>query len=97
MGGAGGEAMKRGRDPFVALLLEVVGGFFGFLGIGWIYAGRPVKGVVLLLGYWLLDWIVGLVLSFATLGVWCFIWPAQNLVLGAISGYLAYRWLERQD
>jgi len=88
--------MKRGRDPFVALLLEVVGGFFGFLGIGWIYAGRPVKGVVLLLGYWLLDWIVGLVLSFATLGVWCFIWPAQNLVLGAISGYLAYRWLEGQ-
>ena len=88
--------MKCGRDPFVALLLEVVGGFFGFLGIGWIYAGRPVKGVVLLLGYWLLDWIVGLVLSFATLGVWCFIWPAQNLVLGAISGYLAYRWLEGQ-
>jgi TM2 domain-containing membrane protein YozV len=88
--------MMRGRDPFVALVLEVVGGFFGFLGIGWIYAGRPVMGILLLLGYWLLDWVVGITLSVVTLGLWCFVWPAQNLIFGAISGYLAYRWLERQ-
>ena len=86
--------MIRGRDPFVALLLEVLGGFFGFLGIGWIYAGRPVFGILLLISYWLLDWIVGLALSILTVGVWCFVWPAQNLILGAVSGYLAYRWLE---
>jgi hypothetical protein len=86
----------RGRDPFVALILEIIGGFFGFLGIGWIYAGRPLMGILLLLGYWLLDWVVGLMLSIVTLGLWCFIWPAQNLIFGAISGYLAYRWLERQ-
>ena len=88
--------MMRGRDPFVALVLEVVGGFFGFLGIGWIYAGRPVTGILLLLCYWLLDWVVGITLSVVTLGLWCFVWPAQNLIFGAISGYLAYRWLERQ-
>ncbi len=89
--------MIRGRDPFVALVLEVVGGFFGFLGIGWIYAGRPVTGILLLLGYWLLDWVVGITLSVVTLvGLWCFVWPAQNLIFGAVSGYLAYRWLERQ-
>ena len=87
--------MMRGRDPFVALVLEVVGGFFGFLGIGWIYAGRPVTGILLLLCYWLLDWVVGITLSVVTLGLWCFVWPAQNLIFGAISGYLAYRWLER--
>jgi TM2 domain-containing membrane protein YozV len=86
----------RGRDPFVALVLEVVGGFFGFLGFGWIYAGRPVMGILLLIAYWLLDWVIGLTLAIATVGVWCFVWPAQNLILGAISGYLAYRWLERQ-
>ena len=85
----------RSRDPFVALLLEVAGGFFGFLGLGWIYAGRPALGLLLLIGCALPDWIVGLVLSSITLGAWCFVWPAQNLVLGAISGYLAYRWLER--
>jgi TM2 domain-containing membrane protein YozV len=84
------------RDPFMALMLEVVGGFFGFLGIGWIYAGRPAMGIVLLVGYWILDWVIGLTLSVVTLGVWCFIWPAQNLLFGALSGYLAYRWLEEQ-
>jgi len=85
----------RGRDPFVALLLEVVGGFFGFLGIGWIYAGRPALGVLLLVSYWVLDWIIGLALTVTTLGAWCCVWPAQNLIFGAISGYLAYHWLER--
>jgi TM2 domain-containing membrane protein YozV len=88
--------MTHGRDPFIALILEVVGGFFGFLGLGWIYAGRPAMGIALLIGYWLLDWAVGVTLSIVTLGVWCFVWPAQNLVLSAISGYLVYRWLEER-
>jgi hypothetical protein len=78
-------------------MLEVVGGFFGFLGIGWIYAGRPATGILLLIGYWLLDWVVGLTMAIWTLGAWCLVLPAQNLILGALSGYLAYRWLERQS
>jgi hypothetical protein len=78
------------------MVLEVVGGFFGLIGIGWIYAGRPGVGIALLVGYRLLDWVVGLTLSVLTLGVWCCIWPAQNLVFGALSGYLVYRWLERR-
>jgi TM2 domain-containing membrane protein YozV len=89
--------MMRGRDPFIALVLEVVGGFFGFLGLGWIYAGRPAMGLALLIGYWLLDWILGVTLSIVTIGLWCFVWPAQNLILGAVSGYLAYRWLEERE
>ncbi len=82
------------RDPMVALLLELSGGFFGLLGIGWIYAGRPTLGVVLLVSYWLLDWILGLILAIGTLGAWCCVWPAQNVLIGALSGYLVYRWLE---
>ena len=85
------------RDPFIALVLEIAGGFFGFLGIGWIYAGRPTMGILLLISYWLLDWIIGLTLAIFSMGVWCFIWPAQNLLFGAISGYLAYRWLEQSE
>jgi hypothetical protein len=46
-------------------------------------------------GYWLLDWIIGLTLTIGTFGAWCCIWPAQNLVFGVLSGYLAYRWLEQ--
>jgi len=88
--------MKQDRDPAVALLLEVIGGFFGLLGIGWIYAGRSVGGVVLLLGYWLLDWVIGLTLAIGTLGAWCCVWPAQNLLFGLVSGCGVYRWLERR-
>jgi TM2 domain-containing membrane protein YozV len=85
------------RDPNVALALELAGGFFGFLGIGWIYAGRPGLGIALLIGYWLLDWVIGVTLSIFTLGVWCLVWPAQNLVFGALSGYLARRWMEESE
>ena len=86
--------MKGDRDPNVAMVLEIAGSFFGLLGIGWIYAGRPVLGVALMIGYALLDWIVGLSLSVLTLGLWCLVWPAQNLVFGALSGYLVRRWIE---
>jgi len=51
--------MRTNRDPFLALLLEVIGGVFGFLGLGWIYAGHVGWGLVLLVTYWLLDWLVG--------------------------------------
>lgn len=88
--------MNRDRDPAVALPLEVVGGLFGLLGIGWIYAGRPAGGILLLLGYWLLDWMIGLTLAIGTLGAWCCVWPAQNLLFGVLSGYGVYRWLERR-
>lgn len=87
--------MMRDRDPMVALLLELLGGFFGFLGIGWIYAGRTTLGVIVFAGYWVLDWVIGLTLAVVTFGAWCCIWPAQNLLFGALSGYLVYRWLER--
>jgi hypothetical protein len=82
------------RDPNVVMLLEVGGSIFGILGLGWIYAGRPVLGVALLVGYLILDWVVGLSLSVVTLGLWCLVWPAQNLLFGALSGYLARRWIE---
>lgn len=87
--------MTRGRDPFVALLLEIVGGFFGFLGLGWIYAGRPALGILLLVGCWLLD-SLGVGASIITQGAWCCILPAQNLIFGAVSGYLAYRHLNER-
>jgi hypothetical protein len=59
------------------------------------YAGRVRWGLVFLVGYWLLDWALGLALSILTLGLWCTVWPAQNLIVGAISGFAVYRWLEK--
>ncbi len=84
------------KDPFVALVLEIIGGFLGLPGIGWIYAGQVGWGLLFMVGYWILDWALGVLLAILTLGLWCFVWPAQNLIVGAVSGFLVYRWLERQ-
>jgi len=84
------------RDPFLALMLEIAGGFFGFPGIGWIYAGYVTWGLVFMIAYWLLGWALGITLAVLTLGLWCTVWPAQNLIVGAVSGYLVYRRLERR-
>ncbi len=83
------------RDPFVALVLEVVGGFLGFPGFGWIYAGRVGLGLSFLIGYFLFSGALGWVLAIVTVGLWCAVWPAQNLIVGALSGFLVYQWLER--
>jgi len=39
------------KDPLLALMLEVLGGFFGILGIGWMYAGQIPLGAVILVAY----------------------------------------------
>lgn len=88
--------MNTTRDPFLALMLEVAGSFFGVLGIGWIYAGRVMEGLLILVGYWLLAGTLTVILVIASLGLWCFVLPAQNLVFGALSGYLVYRHLQEQ-
>lgn len=40
------------KDPNTALIIELLAGFFGFLGIGYFYAGRTSSGLLRLLGYW---------------------------------------------
>lgn len=61
-------APPRAKDPSVGLLIELLPGFFGFLGIGYLWAGETLLGVVLLLGYWAF-WTVVAVASIATFGL----------------------------
>ncbi len=69
------------KSKSTALILEVVAGLFGFLGIGWIYAGETQKGILILIGNFVLQ---GLVLVFTLFfGVICTI-P----ISAAISAYL---------
>jgi hypothetical protein len=84
------------KDPSLAFLLELGGGLFGFVGLGWIYAGRVPLGVGLLVLCGLLEWGLGIGLAAITAGGWCCVLPAQNLVIAALSGYLAYQYVERE-
>lgn len=56
------------KDPSTGLLLEMLPGFFGFLGIGRLWAGEVGLGVGLLLGYWAI-WFVSWILIIITAGI----------------------------
>jgi hypothetical protein len=72
--------------PGTAFLLEMIGGWLGFMGLGWIYAGRPRRGLVILVG-WLVFVGIEALLNFVVVGV-CR-WPKRGLI-PITSGSLAF-------
>ena len=72
-------------DKTVAFVLELVGGIFGILGIGHIYAGEVIKGVVILtlwIAFLTFSWVTISILSIFLIGLCCmpFMILAQFLV-----------------
>lgn len=57
-----------GKDPSTAMIIEILAGFFGFLGIGYLYAGNTSGGILRLIGWWVVI-AIGTVMSFVTLGL----------------------------
>jgi hypothetical protein len=80
------------KDPVVGLLLELLG-YFGFLGIGHIWAGKTTRGVALLLGYWAYIVISG-VLTIVLVGC---VMLLATLVIPLISGFYLKNELEREQ
>ncbi|WP_407354718.1 hypothetical protein [Methanolobus sp. WCC5] len=89
--------MNENRDlnPGTVMLIEIVGAVFCLLGLGWIYSGKGVIGIILLISYWILLFVeVFIIIPLAgvvTLGlglVFYFFIPIQNIIVGAISGLI---------
>ncbi len=78
------------RTPSTAFLLELLG-YVGFLGIGHIYAGNVIGGILLLLFGWTLVGIGYVVLSILSLGFGFIILLPVLLAMPIISGVWAYR------
>jgi hypothetical protein len=60
------------KDADTAFILELVGGIFGLLGIGYMYAGLTNAGVVRLIGYWIflaIMWTLFGIFGLVTLGL----------------------------
>ena len=73
------------RSAGVAVALEIIVGLFGIFGIGNIYAGRTMLGIVLMVSFWVLFW-VNFFLIFILIG-WVTLpltWIAY-VVIGSIS------------
>jgi TM2 domain-containing membrane protein YozV len=60
---AAGKVTARQYDPNTAFLIELIGGFFGLLGIGYIYVGRTNDGILRLVLWLLYDIIAAITIS----------------------------------
>jgi hypothetical protein len=78
------------RKPSTAFLLELLG-YVGFLGIGHIYAGNVIGGILMLLFGWALVGIAYVVLSILSLGLGFIVLLPVLLAVPIISGVWAYR------
>jgi len=61
-----------GRNPGLSAIIEIVGGFFGILGLGHIYNGYFNRGIFFLFGYWIfiaIEIAVYLIFAIATFGI----------------------------
>ncbi len=80
------------KDPQTGFLLELLG-LLGFQGIGWIWAGETVIGVVLLIGFFAFLFIEVL-LMFVLIG-FCLL--PFNLVIPIASGFLLQKRLKERQ
>ncbi len=83
------------KDRSVALILEILPGLFGFLGIGWIYAGNVTVGVLALVGYLLFLGFELLVIVFTGGLAACCLLPL-NLVAVAVSALLLNNYMKER-
>ena len=65
---AAGKAVPREYDPNTAFLVELIPGFFGFLGVGYMYVGRTNDGILRLV-LWLLAMLVMYAFVVGTVGI----------------------------
>ena len=79
---------KNDSTDSIALIVEILFGFFGVLGIGWFYAGNLAIGAAALIGYFLLIILESLLIVFTGGLAACLIIPV-NLAVVIISGFKA--------
>lgn len=69
------------KDPNTAFLIELIGGFLGFLGVGYLYVERTNEGLkrlVLWLAYNITAWVIITLLTAIIIGVICI--PIQIVI-----------------
>ena len=85
---------KPAKDPNTALLIELVGTLFGFMGLGWLYAGYTNRGITALV-LWLIVVVVATVISVFTGGFFACLWLPAQIAAAVISGMQVKQAVER--
>jgi TM2 domain-containing membrane protein YozV len=86
--------VKAAKDPSTALLIEMVGAFFGLMGLGWLYAGYTNRGVILLL-VWLGVVIVAAIVTALTAGIFACLWLPVQIAAAVVSGLMVKQAVEQ--
>jgi hypothetical protein len=71
-----------------SLWLEIIFGIFSLLGVGHVYSGRTLLGIVLMIGWWVYILVAGF-LSTITLGLGACVFVPIYLAVPIISGIQA--------
>ena len=84
------------KDPSTALVIELAGTLFGFMGLGWLYARYTNRGIMLLVGWFL---VVGLavVLSVVSAGIFAYLWLPGQIAAAVISGLQVKQAMDRDN
>lgn len=86
----------RPKDPNTAMVIEILAGFFGFMGIGYLYAGYTLGGLVRLLG-WFFCLFMAAIMTLITLGFGLICFFPLVLIAPVVSGLLLKQKLERDQ
>lgn len=82
-------AARPAKEPSTGLLLELLG-LVGFAGIGWLWAGRTARGLLLMFGFWMFL-LIEFLLLFLIVGF--FLIPF-NFVIPVVSALLIQKHLK---
>ncbi|OGU55123.1 MAG: hypothetical protein A2V66_17540 [Ignavibacteria bacterium RBG_13_36_8] len=77
-----------------ALWLEIIFGIFSLLGVGHVYSGRILLGIILMVGWWIYITITALFSSF-TLGIGACLCIPLYFVVPIISGIQARTYIQK--
>jgi hypothetical protein len=89
-----GYVSRAPRDMSTALLLEILLGLIGLPGIGWLYSGNTLVGVLLLSGFLVWD-LINISIAIATVGLGCLCTVPINLVVVAVSAVLLQNYVKQ--
>lgn len=79
----------------LALLIEIVAGFLGFMGIGHIYSGRMALGITVMFGWWF-ALFMAIIVSAVSFGLLLLPMALMVIAVPIISGIQARNYVRRQ-
>lgn len=82
------------KERGIALILEILPGLFGFLGIGWIYAGNLTVGLIALVAF-LMFVAIEVVIAIVTLGFGACCLLPLNIIIVAVSALLLNNYIQQ--